>query len=76
MMGNNDIGGSSTKNIMHWSQMIRSGRLAQFDYGTDKNLALYNSTLPPLYEVETLATRLADIPITLFVGSRDVLVPE
>jgi hypothetical protein len=28
MMANNDIGGSSTKNIMHWAQMIRSGKVS------------------------------------------------
>lgn len=34
MMGRNDVGGTSTKNLMHWIQNIRSGNFAQFDYGS------------------------------------------
>jgi hypothetical protein len=41
MMANNDIGGSSSKNILHWSQMVRSGKLANFDYGPYGNLETY-----------------------------------
>jgi len=34
MMGRNDVGGTSTKNLMHWTQMVRSGYFQAFDYGS------------------------------------------
>ena len=37
MMANNDLGGTSAKNVMHWSQMIRSGNLSFFDFGPEGN---------------------------------------
>lgn len=37
MMGRNDVGGTSTKNLMHWMQNIRSGNFAQYDLGKDMN---------------------------------------
>jgi len=51
MMANNDIGGTSSKNMMHWAQMIRSGTVSHFDYGQEGNLAMYNQSTPPLYPV-------------------------
>jgi len=39
MMARNDVGGTSTKNLMHWIQMVRTGKFAQFDYGEDGNEA-------------------------------------
>ena len=51
MMANNDIGGTSSKNMMHWAQMIRSGTVSHFDYGPEGNLAMYNQSTPPLYPV-------------------------
>ena len=41
MMGRNDVGGTSTKNLMHWTQMIRSGNFEAFDYGSEKNIEVY-----------------------------------
>jgi hypothetical protein len=68
MMANNDVGGSSTKNMMHWAQMVRSGKLAQFDYGAQGNMQAYGSLLPLEYPVDTLASRLESVPILLFSG--------
>ena len=42
MMANNDIGGTSAKNVLHWTQMIRSGNLSYFDFGPDGNMRYYN----------------------------------
>lgn len=75
MMANNDIGGTSTKNMMHWSQMIRTGTVAQYDYGPAGNLLQYRQLNPPKYEVNTLTERLSEVPITLFSGDKDVLAP-
>jgi len=47
MMGRNDVGGTSSKNLMHWIQDIRSGEFRQFDYGKDENEQRYGSKTPP-----------------------------
>ena len=59
MMANNDVGGSSTNNMMHWAQMVRSSRVAKYDYGPHGNLEVYGELLSPLYQVESLKDRLA-----------------
>jgi hypothetical protein len=38
MMARNDVGGTSTKDVVHWIQNTRSGNMAQFDYGEDGNM--------------------------------------
>ena len=43
MMANNDVGGTSTKNMMHWAQMVRSGRVALFDFGPQGNMDAYGT---------------------------------
>lgn len=43
MMGRNDVGGTSTKNLLHWIQNARSGKFAKFDYGKQGNLAAYGT---------------------------------
>ncbi len=58
MMANNDIGGSSTKNVMHWAQMLRSGRVARFDYGPSGNFEVYGHLESPEYYLESLEDRL------------------
>ena len=75
MMANNDIGGTSAKNVLHWTQMIRSGNLSYFDFGPDGNMRYYNQSQVPLYDVASLTTRLSTVPLALFVGDNDVLVP-
>lgn len=41
MMANNDVGGTSAKNGLHWQQMVQSGLPAMFDYGKDGNIREY-----------------------------------
>lgn len=41
MMAANDVGGTSTKNMLHWIQMIRTKRFRAFDYGSQKNQHMY-----------------------------------
>jgi hypothetical protein len=59
-------GGTSAKNIVHWLQIL-NGELRLFDYGSDKNLALYNSTEPPNYDLEALR----DFNIPMFITNTD-----
>jgi len=75
MMGENDVGGTSTKNLFHWVQMMRSGYFQQFDYGTpEANMRQYGQTTPPLYNTDNFKTNLAKVPIFLFAGGNDALV--
>ncbi|XP_067121596.1 gastric triacylglycerol lipase-like isoform X1 [Centruroides vittatus] len=60
--------GSSTKNIVHFGQMMNSKKLQKFDYGPEKNIIAYNQPTPPEYKVENIRT-----PIALFWSSNDNL---
>ncbi|XP_019871145.1 gastric triacylglycerol lipase [Aethina tumida] len=43
------------KLIVHYFQiMIKKGRFAWYDHGTSKNLIVYNSKVPPLYDVSNI----------------------
>lgn len=74
MMGRNDVGGTSSKNLLHWVQMVRSGYFQQFDYGADGNMIQYGSQYPPQYGTENFKTLLANVKMLLFVGGNDALV--
>jgi lysosomal acid lipase/cholesteryl ester hydrolase len=43
--------GTSTKNILHWAQMVRDGQLQEYDYGKRENMEHYGQPTPPLYDV-------------------------
>jgi len=74
MMGRNDVGGTSSKNLLHWVQMMRAGYFQQFDYGTDGNIIQYGSQYPPQYSTGNFKTLLANVKMLLFVGGNDALV--
>ena len=74
MMGANDVGGTSTKNLVHWIQMVRSGYFRQYDYGSDLNVQVYGQKTPPEYDLSTFKNNLEKVKILLFVGGNDVLV--
>ncbi|KAJ8967495.1 hypothetical protein NQ314_002810, partial [Rhamnusium bicolor] len=61
--------GVATKNLYHYSQIILNhGRFQFYDYGALSNMRLYNSTVPPEYDVEAIS-----IPVHLFLGKKDFL---
>ncbi|XP_023224001.1 lysosomal acid lipase/cholesteryl ester hydrolase-like [Centruroides sculpturatus] len=60
--------GSSTKNIVHFGQMMNSKKLQKFDYGPEKNVIAYNQPTPPEYKIENIRT-----PIALFWSKNDNL---
>jgi len=61
--------GTSVKNMLHWYQLYKSGVLQAWDFGNEKeNLAHYNSTTPPQYDVSTL-----NIPTMFAAGGNDFL---
>lgn len=61
---------TSTKNLQHLAQMMRSGRFEKFDHGLFGNAAHYTRLSPPQY-------KLADIPRTMSLlmvsGGQDAL---
>ncbi|XP_049819026.1 lipase 1-like isoform X2 [Aethina tumida] len=60
--------GSSTNQIYHYAQGIISEKFRQFDFGTAKNMKLYNSPTPPHYHLNNIST-----PIALFYSHGDQL---
>ena len=57
--------------------MSLTGKVSNFDYGTpNMNRAMYGSSSPPLYDIETLPERLANVPMSLYYGSEDAMIPE
>jgi len=60
--------GTSRKNMLHWFQIVHSGRFAKYDYGWVENLRRYNHWNPPEYDISTIHT-----PVALITGSHDTL---
>jgi len=64
--------GTSAQNIVHFGQMISSGKFQKHDYGLLGNLWHYRSTKAPEYVVSKM-----EIPTVLFWGGKDYLAdPE
>jgi len=61
-------GGTSSKNLQHWLQVIESPELRYFDYGSKRNIDEYNSIEAPKYQVENLKKMRFDIFITISNG--------
>lgn len=60
----------SGKQVDHYFQLIKSGEFRRFDH-LDRNILIYNSTKPPLYETQNIAA-----PIFLYSGDHDFIVSE
>ncbi|XAR55315.1 Triacylglycerol lipase [Bertholletia excelsa] len=62
---------TSTKNIIHMSQMIRNGNITMYDYGDMKlNMQRYGQPSPPVYNMTCIPN---DLPLFLSYGGRDAL---
>ncbi|XP_059058795.1 lipase 3-like [Achroia grisella] len=57
--------GIATKQLIHYGQLIDSGKFGQFDYGAS-NLAKYGLLTPPDYPVEKVTS-----PVIIFYGLND-----
>ncbi|KAN0027677.1 hypothetical protein ACTFIU_010650 [Dictyostelium citrinum] len=63
-------GGTSTKNIIHWSQNFKNG-FQKFDYGSsDENYIHYSQSTPPKYNITNYSKT---IPTIIFTGDSDIL---
>jgi pimeloyl-ACP methyl ester carboxylesterase len=56
------------KQLLHYAQTIMTGKFQQFDYGIEKNLAVYNNKNPPVYDLAKIIA-----PIYFYVGEEDVI---
>lgn len=61
--------GTSAKDMIHFSQLVKSQQFQRFDYGTAGNQARYGSQNPPAYDLSKLA-----VPTALFFGQSDAWV--
>ncbi|XP_030629581.1 lysosomal acid lipase/cholesteryl ester hydrolase isoform X2 [Chanos chanos] len=60
--------GTSVQNMVHWAQAVKSGKLMAFDYGKAGNMAHYNQSTPPVYNVKDMK-----VPTALWSGGQDTL---
>ncbi|XP_077203987.1 lipase member M-like [Paroedura picta] len=74
------LASTSVRNLMHWSQVLKSGQLQAYDYGTQGNLERYKMTRPPEYNVTDMnvATAVWSVGIDGFAGPEDIalLLPQ
>ncbi|CAI2370826.1 unnamed protein product [Moneuplotes crassus] len=63
--------GTSFKALKHWSQIIKHGEFIKFDYGKEKNLEVYGTETPPMYDL--VGIQKSKIPIAILSGKHDLL---
>ncbi|KAI3702605.1 hypothetical protein L6452_28351 [Arctium lappa] len=62
---------TATKNIIHLAQMIRTGTITRYDYGSaDGNQKHYGQSTPPVYDMQSIPK---DFPMYLSYGGKDEL---
>ncbi|CAJ2668468.1 unnamed protein product [Trifolium pratense] len=62
---------TATKNLIHFSQMIRTGKIAKYDYVNPLlNVLHYGQVVPPTYDVTKISS---EFPIFLGYGGQDFL---
>ncbi|CAB4304584.1 unnamed protein product [Prunus armeniaca] len=62
---------TSTKNMVHISQMIRDGTVAMYDYNNkNENMQHYGQPNPPVYSMTSIPN---DLPLFLSYGGADAL---
>jgi len=65
-------GGTSTLNLAHWAQLVRTGQFGYYDYGWDDNPHHYNgSHVAPLYNISNYPS--SSVPTAIISGADDEL---
>ncbi|KAL3275597.1 hypothetical protein HHI36_020352 [Cryptolaemus montrouzieri] len=60
----------SIKQIVHYLQVLDSGKFRYFDHGSpQKNTEMYSSPEPPYYQLETIS-----VPVAFYFGAHDAQV--
>ncbi|XP_026468936.1 lipase 3-like [Ctenocephalides felis] len=65
---NNIPAGASSRQFIHYAQLIRNKRFAKYDHGVLDNKDLYNSLVPPNYDLAQISC-----PVALYYGDMDNL---
>lgn len=61
--------GTSTKNMVHFAQMVISGEMQKYNFGSaSENMVHYNQTEPPIYDLKLIKT-----PVALYSSTNDWL---
>ncbi|TKR76935.1 hypothetical protein L596_017997 [Steinernema carpocapsae] len=51
--------GTSTKNVVHWGQMVKSGKMQFYDFGNAKeNEVHYGQSVPPVYNLTAVNAKM------------------
>ncbi|XP_054934115.1 lysosomal acid lipase/cholesteryl ester hydrolase-like [Dermacentor andersoni] len=58
--------GTSTKTVLHYTQVYRARNFVRFDYGILKNLVKYGQVKPPAYPLEQIR-----VPVAIYQGQGD-----
>lgn len=61
--------GTSMKTLDHYGQIITSGEMRRYDYGSSHNEKVYGQKVPPTIDL----TSISKVPIAMFVGTKDEL---
>jgi len=64
---NYEPGGTSVKNLLQWIQIHKTRQHAYFDYGKVKNIDVYGTEQPPLYDL----TKFSNFTIKSFLTNSD-----
>jgi lysosomal acid lipase/cholesteryl ester hydrolase len=63
---------ASTLQLVHYGQLVNSGRFSRFDHGFERNMQLYGTESTPDYDLRNITT-----PIVSFYSDNDwISVPE
>ncbi|XP_073722901.1 gastric triacylglycerol lipase isoform X1 [Misgurnus anguillicaudatus] len=60
--------GTSVQNMVQWAQAVKYGKLMAYDYGKAGNMAHYNQSTPPVYNIQDMM-----VPTALWSGGQDTL---
>jgi len=55
---------TSSRNIIHWAQGVRSNKFQKYDYGTAGNVQHYGQPTPPQYSFSNYPTTLPTVLVT------------
>lgn len=61
--------GTSVQNLARYGQSMKSQKFEKFNYGKDENMKIYNSEIPPEYNLSAVT-----VPVMILYGKNDYLV--
>lgn len=65
---NNTPNTISTKQVVHFGQLLKSGKFQRFDYKSSANLRIYGQAEPPAYNIRNVTTNMF-----VYYGVKDFL---